>query len=123
MFFPNPDGMSLQDWADAATYSIINYPNSWQMQNGEWQSWGMIFFLDPYLSRYDPPNPYDFTDWMDWAKRLADSMSAAPGSPSGGIGPGGTPPGPPPTPPPVTFIIAQTGAVLTTQSGNNLITQ
>lgn len=111
--------MTLPDWADAATFSMINYPNSWGL-NGDWQQWGMIFFTDPFLSRYDPPNPYDydFTNWQEWARRLADSMAAAPDSPNGG-GPGG---GPGPFSK-QNFIITQDLRFITDQSGNFLITQ
>lgn len=78
MFFPDPDGIELQDWADAATYVMINYSNARGLGDEDWQQWGMNFFSDPFLSRYDPPNPYDFTDWRKWARKLADSMSPAP---------------------------------------------
>lgn len=107
--------MDLQAWADAATYSMINYPNSWQMQ-GDWQDWGTIFFNDPFLSRYDPPNPYDYQDWVEWAKRLADSMAAAPDSPNGGA----SGPGPSPS---ANFLITQDSRFITTQSGNFIVTQ
>lgn len=109
MFFPNPDGMDLQDWADSATLAMINYPNSWGMQGDEWQQWGMIFFTDPFLSRYDPPNPYNYVDWQEWARKLADSMAAAPDSPNGGAGGG---PGP-----------FSNAAFLVTQDNNNIVAQ
>jgi hypothetical protein len=110
--------MSLEDWSDAATYAMVNYPNSWEFRGTDWQAWGaQVFFNDPFLSRYDPPNPYVYDNWVEWAKRLADSMAAAPDSPNNGVtgpvGPGIT----------GANIIAQTGAVITTQSGNQLTTQ
>lgn len=116
MFFPNPDGMELQAWADAAAYSMVNYPNSWAMQD-DWQHWGTIFFTDPFLSRYDPPNPYDYQDWREWARRLADSMAAAPDSPNGGAagGPGPFANG--------KFLITQSGNFITDQSGNFIVAQ
>lgn len=73
--------MSLSQWADAAVTAIINYSDAWPLVGSDWQSWGMLFFVDPYLSRLDPPNPYDFSDWQLWGERLSDAMSQASGSP------------------------------------------
>lgn len=109
--------MTLTEWADAATYAMINYPNSWPMSD-DWRQWGMIFFTDPFLSRYDPPNPYDYDDWQEWARHLADSMAAAPDSPNGSGVQGG--PGPFSK---ANFIITQSGNFLNTQSGNFIVTQ
>lgn len=107
--------MTLTEWADAATYAMINYPNSWSMGD-DWQQWGTVFFTDPFLSRYDPPNPYHYTDWRDWARKLADSMTAAPGSPNSGAQGG---PGPFTN---ANFIVAQDGSFITAQDGSFLIT-
>lgn len=108
--------MTLKEWADAATYAMLNYPNSWGMAD-DWQQWGMVFFTDPFLSRYDPPNPYDYTDWQEWARRLATSMQAAPGSPNGGAQGG---PGPFSN---AKFITDQNSNQLITQSGNFIVAQ
>lgn len=109
--------MSLASWADAAVYAIINYPNAWSLQDTDWQAWGaQVFFSDPFLSRYDPPNPYVYSDWVEWAKKLADSLAAAPDSPSHGI----TPVAPGVTGAP---ILAQTGADILTQTGQPILTQ
>ena len=118
MYFPDPSDMGLREWTDSAAFSMINYPNSWGMDSPDWQMWGMIFFTDPFLNRYDPPNPYDYRDWKEWARRLADSMSQAPDSPNNG-GPGGSP-GPFAN---GNFLVTQDNRFITDQSGNFLITQ
>lgn len=81
MILPSPDGVELQEWADSVTFAISNYPNAWALTDGDWRQWGMQFFLDPYLCRYDPPDPHHFAHWREWAHKLTDTMSAAPGSP------------------------------------------
>lgn len=81
MFFPRPDDIELKDWSDGVVFALINYPGIWWLSGDDWQQWGMLFFMDPYLSRYDPPDPYQYQDWREWARKLADSMTAVPGSP------------------------------------------
>lgn len=117
MFFPNPEGMELHPWADAVCFSMINYPNAWALGDEDWQTWGSsMFFHDPFLSRYDPPNPYDYQDWQEWGRKLADSMSAAPAAPnSGGQNPGPTDLG--------ALLISQTGFFLVAQNGAFLRSQ
>lgn len=73
--------MTLRDWADASMYTLINYSNCYALLDDNWQLWGTMFFNDPYLSRFDPPNPYEFTQWEVWAERLLDAMGPAAGSP------------------------------------------
>lgn len=109
--------MELHPWADSVAYAMLNYPNSWGLFDEDWQQWGMVFFTDPFLSRYDPPNPYVYDDWVEWGKKLADSMQPAPDSPNGGSGGG---PGPFAS---GNFLITQSGNFIVTQSGNFLITQ
>lgn len=81
MILPNPQDMELKDWADAVTLAIANYPESWGLGDEGWQRWGTHFFSDPFFSRYDPPNPYQYDNWREWALKLSESMAAAPGSP------------------------------------------
>jgi hypothetical protein len=106
--FPAPGGMDLNTWADAAIAAIINYPDAWPLVGSDWQAWGMLFFTDPYLSRLDPPNPYDFTEWQPWGERLSDTMSQASGSPSRVNS--------------ASNIVTQSNNPIATQSGNFLIT-
>lgn len=117
MFFPDPQGMAMHDWADAVTFAMINYPNAWRLADEDWQEWGSgMFFHDPYLSRYDPPNPYSYESWVDWGRKLADSMSAAPAAPNtGGSSPGPTDLG--------QLLISQTGFFLVAQNGAFLRSQ
>lgn len=83
MIIPNPAGMQLQPWADSVVAALGQYSNTITPLTGnDWQSWGLMFQNDPSLSTLDPPNPYAFTDWVDWGQRLVDSLGSASGAQS-----------------------------------------
>lgn len=83
MIIPNPAGMQLQPWADAVVAALGQYSNTITPLTGEdWQGWGIMFLNDPSLSTLDPPNPYAFTDWVDWGQRLTDALGNASGAQS-----------------------------------------
>lgn len=115
MYIPDPEGMQIMEWSDAVQNALINYQcSALLLDANEWQTWGMMFFNDPYLATLDPPNPYDYDDWQDWARRIADAMGPALGSPPGaGPGPFSK----------ANFITDQTGNFLITQAGNFIVTQ
>ena len=117
MFIPVPQYMSLDDWVQAAMYTMTNYSNLATMINEDWKQWGTQFLEDPYLSSLNPPDPYGFDKWQDWADRLVLALNSAPDSP----------PNPNVSPPPNNlpgdYIISQLGQFLIAQNGPYIITQ
>jgi hypothetical protein len=108
--------MDLQDWASATMYALSQYTMVAPLTNGDWQAWGAIFYNSPSLDALNPPNPYDFTDWVSWGQRLSDSLQNSSGAPNSATSSAGTSPT-------AAFIIAQNGNYLQTQSSNFLATQ
>lgn len=82
MQLPDPSGMELNDWADAVVYVTSQYADVSPLYGDDWQSWGMFFFNSPQLGNVHAPDPYGFTDWREWASRLAESLLNARGSAS-----------------------------------------
>lgn len=108
--------MTLQEWCDGTTYALGNYTSVTALQGDDWQDWGMFFFNNPQLVTLGPPNPFEFTDWVDWAERLADAINNAAGLQQSGNSP--TPPLPTGS-----FIITQLGSFIQAQSGAFIVTQ
>ena len=72
-----PVGMELQDWANqvcldlSASGAVINI----LVDGKQWQKWALSFMNQPDISRFNPPNPLEFQDWVDWANRFVQTVS------------------------------------------------
>ena len=72
----NPTGMTLTDWADSV---ILTVGNAWSFprldDESQWQDWG-VSVLRAFAER-SPPNPYEFSDWREWAMRMYPILEKA----------------------------------------------
>lgn len=75
MIITLPTYMSLPDWAAQINLDLDAYGAFGRLDNPEkWQDWGMQFINNTTLGR-NLPNPYQFTDWKEWAERLVGALS------------------------------------------------
>ena len=67
----NPLGMTWQQWADAA---ILNFSDTWAFgragPEAEWRDWAVGLVRAPSYAQRVLPDPYQFTDWREWAVRV-----------------------------------------------------
>lgn len=68
-----PTGMRLEDWADCVCLDLSPYGVLGKMQNDAWQDWGVQLFNNQALGK-NVPNPYNFTDWLEWAERVCETV-------------------------------------------------
>ena len=67
----DPRYHSLQDWADFTVFDLENYgPIPRLMAEEEWQNWGAGLIGINGISQQNPPSPYDYDDWQEWAYRF-----------------------------------------------------
>jgi len=66
----DPRGMTLLDWADSV---ILSVGDAWSfgrlVSEADWQPWAAAFVRAQPFAQRNPPNPYEFTDWREWAMR------------------------------------------------------
>lgn len=66
----DPRGMRLLDWADSV---ILAAGNSWSFgrldDEAKWQDWAVGFVRASDFTQRVLPDPYQFTDWREWAMR------------------------------------------------------
>lgn len=75
----NPIGMSLQDWADSTILAIgDNYAVGRLDDEAEWKSWASGLVRSNNIVNRNPPNPYMFTDWREFAMRLYPMLEGLP---------------------------------------------
>lgn len=73
----NPIGMDVIEWANKMVPNLLPYggfvgkledPEQWQ----EWAT-GVILLNNEWQGTI--PNPYQFTDWKDWAERFLSATN------------------------------------------------
>jgi hypothetical protein len=74
----DPRGMSLLDWADSVVLSI---GDAWAFgrldDESRWQDWAVGFVRASDFTQRVPPDPYQFSDWRDWAMRMYPILQEA----------------------------------------------
>lgn len=72
-----PVNMTLRDWADTVTYDLQPYilPQV-LLDETKWQDWAVVLVATTTLSGNNPPNPYQFDNWQDWAMRFCNAVMA-----------------------------------------------
>jgi hypothetical protein len=67
----NPKHMDVIEWADAIILSVVDAWSYGRLDNpDEWQAWGTAFIRADKFVQQNPPDPYEFDDWRDWAERM-----------------------------------------------------
>ena len=70
-----PTYMKLNDWADQIILDLDIYGAFGKLEDeSEWQNWAVQFLNNTTLGR-NPPNPYSYDNWKDWAERFCQTLS------------------------------------------------
>lgn len=74
----NPIGLTLTQWADAV---IITVDDAWlfgKLESEErWRDWAVGFTRAPSFANKLVPDPYQFSNWRDWAERVYPMLEGA----------------------------------------------
>jgi hypothetical protein len=68
--------MTVTDWTDSMTYSLEKYGTISRLEDPEkWQTWalGVVSFFA--VGAQNPPNPMEYTDWLEWAFAFTRSVN------------------------------------------------
>jgi hypothetical protein len=67
----DPRYHSLRDWADFTVFDLEDYgPIPQLVSEKEWQNWGAGLIGINGISQQNPPSPYQYDDWQEWAYRF-----------------------------------------------------
>lgn len=73
----DPRGMGLRDWADSV---ILASGDAWPFgalkDEARWQEWAVNLARAPAFAQQVLPNPYQFSDWREWAMRVYPMLEA-----------------------------------------------
>ena len=71
----DPRHMTLTQWADAV---LLSTNDAWSfgrlVDENDWQDWARAFCAAPGYSQRNPPDPYKFDDWREWAMRVYPTL-------------------------------------------------
>lgn len=66
-----PDGLTLMQWTDYTGDGLTAYGPVPRLEDEtRWQDWGATVLGMGTLRDTMFPNPYNFTDWREWADRF-----------------------------------------------------
>ena len=73
----DPRHMTLKDWADSVILSVTDVWSFGKLEDeNEWQGWAKAFVVANGYSQRNMPDPYQFTDWREWAQRAYPMLEA-----------------------------------------------
>lgn len=70
----NPIGMTAVDWANRMALFLPQVVPMIIYAETEWKNWARHVIQHPDISKYNPPNPDSFDDWVLWAQRFNQSV-------------------------------------------------
>lgn len=63
----DPRGLSVVEWTERVNPFLYRYgPIPLLKEPSKWQNWAAAVIMLPGVSKFGPPNPYQFPDWMEW---------------------------------------------------------
>lgn len=70
-----PTNLELIDWANQVILDLDPYGAFGRLQDeAQWQDWAVQFLNNTTIGR-NPPIPYAYDDWREWADRFCQSLS------------------------------------------------
>lgn len=67
----DPRMMPLQYWADTVVFDLNQFgPIPQLVEESDWQRWAAGLISINGISQQNPPSPYDYDDWNEWAYRF-----------------------------------------------------
>ena len=70
----DPRNLTLQDWAASTILALdLGWPLG-RLDDGNWQDFAVGFVRAPTLAQRVLPDPYQFSDWREWAMRAAPML-------------------------------------------------
>lgn len=71
----DPRYLALRDWADVTVYDLEDFgPIARLEDEKEWRTWAAGLIGINGISQQNPPSPYQFNDWRDWAVRFYEML-------------------------------------------------
>lgn len=70
-----PTNLTVLDWAAQVVLDLDKYGTFGRLDDPtRWQDWGVQFLNNSTIGR-NPPSPYQFQDWQEWAQRFVGVLS------------------------------------------------
>lgn len=74
---PNPQALELRDWCDSLMLALSDSWSFGRLQGDDWRSFAVGLLRAPNMAQRVLPDPYNFTDWREWATRAYPLLEGA----------------------------------------------
>lgn len=71
-----PVNMTVIEWADQMTNEVSQFGDIIKLENPEdWQFWALSVILSNEQWEAVIPNPFNYTDWREWAELFIGNVT------------------------------------------------
>lgn len=71
----DPRQLTITQWTDAMALQLSGYSAPPRLDAPEWwQGWALVVNQSPRIASFNPPSPYGFGDWREWAMRFNQAV-------------------------------------------------
>jgi len=71
----DPRGLSVMQWTDFMTNELIGFSQPPRLDDPlSWRTWALTVCQSPRIAAFSPPNPFQFSDWREWAERFNQTV-------------------------------------------------
>jgi hypothetical protein len=71
----DPRGLSVIEWTDFMTDELSGFSTPPRLDDPQqWQGWALVVCQSPRIARFNPPNPYQYANWLEWAERFNQTV-------------------------------------------------
>ena len=70
----DPTLMSAVEWTDRMSQLLPDVLPVKIDRDQDWRAWGWHVLQSSTISKFNPPNPEQFSDWRDWAYRFNNAV-------------------------------------------------
>lgn len=71
----DPINMTLLDWVDNVSFGLRQYGLIPQLTGEDWVDWANHVNQVPGIQQQQPPEPFGYDDWKEWAVYFNDAVS------------------------------------------------
>jgi len=67
----DPRGLTVIEWTDYMSDELQGFSLPPRLDDpSQWQGWALSVCQSPRIASFNPPNPLQYSDWMEWAERF-----------------------------------------------------
>lgn len=72
----DPRGLTAIEWTDYMADELDGYSRPPKLDDeSKWQGWALTVIQSPRIAAFNPPEPFGYADWSEWAMRFNQAVT------------------------------------------------